>query len=147
MASQINPTVLFVMRLIVGGVFLITGALKVRDPEAFSISIQAYRLVSFGVAAAVATYLPWLEIVVGAAVLAGWKVAGAAASVAALSAVFMAAIGSAWVRGLDIACGCFGGAGSGAASYPWHILGNAALFVMALILVRRGAPGGDSGAG
>lgn len=146
MAKPIQPLILFAMRMIVGGVFLIAGALKLKDPEAFSISIQAYRLVPFGVAAALATYLPWVELVVGGALLAGWRMAGAAASVALMSIVFMGAIGSAWARGLDIACGCLGDAGGGAVSYPWHILGNLCLLAMALILVCRGGRRIDSGA-
>jgi len=146
MAKPIQPLILFAMRMIVGGVFLIAGALKLKDPEVFSISVQAYRLVPFGVAAALATYLPWLEVVAGGALLAGWRMAGAAASIALMSVVFMGAIGSAWVRGLDIACGCLGDTVGGAVSYPWHILWNLALLAMALMLVRGGGRRVDSGA-
>ena len=36
------------------------------------------------------------------------SVLGAAAALLGMSVMFLAAIGSAWWRGLDIACGCFG---------------------------------------
>ena len=53
-------------------------------------------------------YLPWLEIAAGAALLGKrWRL-GALLIVAGLLLVFMGALGSAWWRGVDVSCGCFG---------------------------------------
>lgn len=130
-------TVVFVIRLALGAVMLVAGVMKVLDPEAFSVSVQGYRLVPFVVAAAIATYLPWVEVVVGIALIAGCQVRGAAASVGLMSVVFLVAIGSAWVRGLDIACGCFGSEASGPVAYPWHMLGNVVMLAASVILMLR----------
>ena len=55
-----------------------------------------------------ALLLPWWELGAGLALLLpGWRRAGAAI-VFVLTCVFIGAIISAMVRGLDISCGCFG---------------------------------------
>lgn len=60
------------------------------------------------VAAGLALYLPWLELVAAAALFwPGFRASGAAI-LTGLSAVFAVALGSALMRGLDISCGCFG---------------------------------------
>ena len=53
--------------------------------------------------------------------------------------VFIAAVGSAWARGLQIDCGCFGNGGqvaAGETSYPAEILRDVALLLVALALAR-----------
>jgi len=50
-----------------------------------------------------------------------------------------AGVGSAWARGLQIDCGCFGGGGAVAAAdtaYPAEILRDSALLLVALALAR-----------
>jgi putative oxidoreductase len=56
----------------------------------------------------IATYLPWLEIFTGLALCLRRLYAGGIAIAGVLSLAFLGAIGSAWWRGLDITCGCFG---------------------------------------
>ena len=65
--------------------------------------------------------------------------------VAALSAVlflaFIVGIASAWARGLQIDCGCFGGGGFRAdatAQYPWEIARDVGLLLMSAYLVWQG---------
>ena len=60
---------------------------------------------------AAAFYLPYLEILCGACLLLRRWQAGALALLGGLMLVFIAALASAWGRGLDIACGCFGADG------------------------------------
>ena len=55
-----------------------------------------------------------------------------------LFVVFIVGIASAWARGLEIDCGCFGngGAAPGAASdYPWEIARDVALLAASIFLV------------
>jgi hypothetical protein len=61
---------------------------------------------------------------------------------AVLAAVFLVAVGSAWARGLQIDCGCFGGGGqvaAGRTAYPAEVARDAGLLVVALALARRPA--------
>ena len=103
-------------RVGVAAVCLAAGGLKARDPAAFAAAIDHYRLLPYPAAAALALYLPWLEIVCGAAVLwSRWRL-GALNLLLALCAVFSGALASAWGRQLDIACGCFGAGPAGRAA-------------------------------
>ncbi|RYI99711.1 MAG: DoxX family membrane protein, partial [Actinomycetales bacterium] len=58
-------------RLIVGGVWLYAGALKVGDPESSVTAVRAYQLLPTGLADSVGRVLPMLEIVIGACLVLG----------------------------------------------------------------------------
>ncbi len=108
--------VIAVVRVAVAGIFLTAGVMKIWDfaharsatPD-FTIAIQHYELLpSPDLAVLFAVYLPWLEVTAALALFIRRLALGAAAALLAMSALFLAAIGSAWWRGLDISCGCFG---------------------------------------
>ena len=128
-----------VARLLVGGVFVVAGALKLPDPAAAVRAVRAYRLLPEAVAGPVAFGLPVVEIAVGLALLAGVFVRTAALASAVLLVLFLVGVGSAWARGLRIDCGCFGGGGVAAAdtAYPTEVLRDAALLLAALALALR----------
>lgn len=98
----------FFLRLLAGGLFVYAGFLKVMNPGQFAADIDHYRLLPHSLIAPLASYLPWLEIVSGAAVMLGPGRRGGLALLLGMSLVFAAAIGSAWARHLDISCGCLG---------------------------------------
>ena len=54
-----------------------------------------------------AVVLPWVELLCGLLLLAGFWSQTALLSVTGLLVMFVIATGQAWVRGLDISCGCF----------------------------------------
>jgi uncharacterized membrane protein YphA (DoxX/SURF4 family) len=126
-------------RILLGGVFLVAGVLKVPDPAAAVRAVRAYRLLAEPLVAPVAFGLPVIEIAVGLALLAGVFVRTAAIAGAVLLVVFIAAVGSAWARGLQIDCGCFGNGGqvaAGETSYPLEVLRDVGLLLIALALAR-----------
>jgi uncharacterized membrane protein YphA (DoxX/SURF4 family) len=103
---------LIAARLVLAAVFVVAGALKLRDPAGLASDITNYQLIP-ALAPLLAAVLPAVEIVVGVALLAlgaPWRRA-AALCAAALMVMFTAAAGTALARGLDVACGCFGSAG------------------------------------
>jgi len=129
-------------RLLLGGVFVVAGALKVPDPAAAVRAVRAYRLLPELLVGPVAFGLPVLEIAVGLALLLGALVRTAAIASAVLLVVFLVAVGSAWARGLQIDCGCFGNGGTVAAgetAYPQEVLRDAGLLGLALLLAWRPA--------
>ncbi|MEM8784149.1 MAG: MauE/DoxX family redox-associated membrane protein [Planctomycetota bacterium] len=93
---------------VVAVVFVVAGSGKAIDPAGFAEAIERYALLPGGWVPWVAFYLPWLEIVAGLALV--WtRTRGAAAwLIAGMLVVMTGALGSAWWRGLDITCGCFG---------------------------------------
>lgn len=90
------------------GIFLAAAFPKIMDPSGFAADISHYALVPDAVVNVMAVVLPWVEAVMGLALLSGFAAEGAGLLAGVLLAVFLAALGQAWARGLDIECGCFG---------------------------------------
>jgi uncharacterized membrane protein YphA (DoxX/SURF4 family) len=103
-----HPLLSIAFRLILGAVFVYAGVQKVFVPDEFSISVQNYMLLPVTLTNLVAIILPWLEIYCGVFLLAGIFVQGSALLVSLMNIVFIFALLSAIIRGLDINCGCFG---------------------------------------
>lgn len=123
----------FIAQLLFGALFLWSGLLKVLDPLSFADAVRNFRIVGDPYAVLFAMWIPWVEIVAGVAVMFdGWKRAGATILVGAVFAFTIAVI-SAWVRGLDIACGCFGE--DGAVNYPVKVLQNSLLIGWGILLL------------
>lgn len=124
------------VRLLLGGVFLYAGAVKIIDPVAFAGDIAAYRLLPYFGNYLAAAVIPWLEALCGLLLITGWRARAAASLILALTLVFMATLASTIVRGLDIDCGCF--RHGGAKTSAWAALArDALLLAAALILLRK----------
>jgi putative oxidoreductase len=95
-------------RLILGGVFLYAGTVKIIDPGAFAGDIANYRLLPHELINLLAITLPWIEVVAGALLVFGRWPKASALILTLLMVVFLIAIAQALARGLDIRCGCFG---------------------------------------
>ncbi len=97
-----------ILRLVVGGVFVVAGMLKVLQPATFAADIGNYRLLPHEAINLLAITLPWIEVGAGVLLALGvWKRASAAV-ITVMLIVFLVAIGQALARGLDVRCGCFG---------------------------------------
>lgn len=125
-------------RLVVGGVFIWASLDKLAHPDAFATSIHHYRMVPYALLHPMALLLPMVELVLGGALVLGVARRGASFLAALLLVVFMIAIASALVRGLDISCGCFNtDAGHGVGvSLLWRDLGLLLLCLPPLLLER-----------
>jgi hypothetical protein len=103
---------LWLLRLAVGGVLIVAGALKLQHPDAFATEIANYQLWPT-LAPYLAAALPAAAILIGVAVLAapaGWRRSAALAALV-LFAMFLVAVSAAYFRGINIECGCFGTGG------------------------------------
>jgi uncharacterized membrane protein YphA (DoxX/SURF4 family) len=121
-------------RLLLGGVMLVAGALKVTDPETAAQAVRAYELLPDSLVQPVGWGLPFLEIAIGLLLIVGFGVRASAAAAGVFLVVFIAAVSSAWARGLSIDCGCFGGGGAvapGQTKYLQEILRDVGLLVLA----------------
>jgi uncharacterized membrane protein YphA (DoxX/SURF4 family) len=128
-------------RLLLGGVFLVAGLLKLPDPAANVRAVRAYQLLPEALVPVVGHGLPILEILLGGCLILGLVTRVAAVVSVVLLAAFVVGIGSAWARGLSIECGCFGGgagpSANAAAAYPWEIVRDVGLLLAAGWLVWR----------
>ncbi len=98
----------WILRLALAAIFIGAAIAKIADPAKFHAAILTYRMLPEALVPAVALWLPWLELCTGLALLSPRHHRAALWLVVALNVVFLAAIGQAAVRGLDIVCGCFG---------------------------------------
>lgn len=118
------------LRLLMGVAFAYAGAAKAIDPQHFADSIATFQLLPRSMISIVALVLPFLEIVVGTALIIGWQLRLIAPLVFAMIAVFSLAILSAIARGIQVECGCFG-EGTPAPWSNWYALGRNALLASA----------------
>jgi putative oxidoreductase len=123
------------LRIVLGGLFIYSGGIKLLDPGAFQIDIANFDLIPIGISGVVAVGLPWLELVCGLALLTNRLLQGGALLLGLLMAVFILFVASAWTRGLDVACGCFG-ASDATPDYPLWI-GRNLLILGGLAAVAR----------
>jgi uncharacterized membrane protein YphA (DoxX/SURF4 family) len=106
-----QPWLTFFFRLILGGVLLVAGALKVTDPYSSATSVRAYQILPIDLANFLGFVLPFAEVAIGIFLIVGiWVRLGAIAG-GALMVMFIIAIGQAWARGISLDCGCFGKGG------------------------------------
>lgn len=102
------------------GLFIYAGVLKVLRPDELLTDILSYQLVSYAVAWVSAFLLPGVELAAAGGLLFRSFRREAAWLVILMMGVFIVALASAWARGLDISCGCFGKSEM-EANYPWLI--------------------------
>jgi uncharacterized membrane protein YphA (DoxX/SURF4 family) len=129
-----------VARLVVGGVWIVAGLLKLPDPAGSVRAVRAYELLPEAVVPTVGHLLPVVEVTLGVLILLGLLTRVAAAVSALLLVAFIVGISAAWARGLQIDCGCFGKGGFRADAtdaYPWDIARDAGLLLLSLWLVVR----------
>lgn len=121
-------------RLLIAGVLVWAGASKALDPAQFAESLNGFRLAPWPAVAALALYVPWLELASALSLwVPRWRV-GALLVATVLFVVFTAVWAITWARGIDVSCGCFGGAGRTSAS--WALLRAAALACIAGLALR-----------
>ncbi|PYJ51305.1 MAG: hypothetical protein DME87_03835 [Verrucomicrobia bacterium] len=124
-----------IVDVIVGGIFIFAGLTKIFDldrliadvrhirlgnflldlqhlqfasPMGFANDIDNYKILPWTIGVGLASYLPWLEIFCGLALILRRLYLGGLSILTALISVFIVAAIAAKVRGLDITCGCFG---------------------------------------
>jgi uncharacterized membrane protein YphA (DoxX/SURF4 family) len=106
-----QPWLTLIARLILGGVLLAAGGLKIGNLQKSAMSVRAYELLPVGLANFFGYVLPWIEIGMGLLLIAGVAVSIVGLLGALTMFAFVVAIAQAWARGLSIDCGCFGGGG------------------------------------
>lgn len=98
----------FLARLMCGGVLVWAGLPKIVSPHLFLEEIYAYELVGPLTGLSIAIVLPWMELVVGVAVILGAFGRSALLLLEMLMIVFIAAQASVLYRGMEVGCACFG---------------------------------------
>jgi len=141
---MVGKIIVLLLRLAVAGVFLYAGVMKIWDfkhgqsatPD-FTVAIQHFEILpNPDLAVMLAVYLPWLEVISALALFVRRLALGAATAIAGMTAVFLVALASAWHRGLDISCGCFG-KDEVSTNYPTLLVRDGLLLAAVVVLVWR----------
>jgi len=94
-------------RLLMGGIFIYTGYIKVENPLQFAAILYGYQLFPESLIMPMSTYFPWVEIALGVAFIIGWKMRYVALAGCVLLGMFSAVLAITYFRGIDANCGCF----------------------------------------
>ncbi len=96
-------------RLALAAIFIYSAYAKLKDPwYVFAGSIDSYRLLPPSATIWIAKTLPWFELFLGVLLVIGVKVRWLAIVCGALLAAFWLSMLRAYLKGMDIDCGCFG---------------------------------------
>jgi putative oxidoreductase len=131
--------ILLIIRCLLFAIFAYAGMVKTMDVSSFYHDIRLYHLLPDEAAWYWAHYLPWLEMAAGAGLMIKCTRASSCLIISLLLLVFMGAAVSAWLRGFNIECGCFGQHLS-PSNYLWILLRDLAMFVGAIYLLKSTLP-------
>jgi uncharacterized membrane protein YphA (DoxX/SURF4 family) len=102
-----NTILIFLVRIFLGGLFIVASLDKITNPDAFAASILNYKIVGSTIAMLVATILPSLELLCGLSLILGLYPRSSALLITLMLVGFTILVLSALLRDLDISCGCF----------------------------------------
>jgi uncharacterized membrane protein YphA (DoxX/SURF4 family) len=128
------------VRVALAGIWLVSGGVKLADRIGTAVAVDAYDVLPTRFVPVVASVLPLFEIALGVLLLVGVGTRVAAVVSAALLVVFLAGLAQAWIRGLSIDCGCFGGGGAvapGETQYGLELVRDLGFLALAGWLIAR----------
>ena len=118
--------VIWIGRLLIGGIFVYAGYAKLTYPNhnlwpwfmlkfsvaanlsTFAFQVESYKVLGAEGSSFVARTLPFVEIVLGLLLLIGWKFRIWAVAVTTILTGFLILVTRAYLLHMDINCGCFG---------------------------------------
>lgn len=102
-----KPSILLISRIILGALFIYAGIDKIIHPLAFAQVIHYYRLTPPDLINLLALIFPWMELVAGLLLIAGYRVKGSSLVINILLVFFIIVLTITAIRGINVACGCF----------------------------------------
>lgn len=96
-----------ILRILLGIIFIYASLDKIVHPKAFATAIHNYQILPDDLVNLAALILPWLELVIGALMLANRWVPGALMWINLLMIIFAGSLIFNLLRGVNVYCGCF----------------------------------------
>ena len=124
-------------RIILGGIFVYASVDKILHPAVFAEAVYNYQILPDSLVNLTAIFLPWLELILGACLIAGIWMPGAALIANMLLLAFTGALLFNLARGLDIHCGCFTADAGAEASNAWHIIRDILFLGIGILVFYR----------
>ena len=98
----------WVISIILGGLFILAGIIKIVSPSEFESSLHVYKIIPTWSIWWIATILPWFEMILGAGIVFPKYRVSSSYGIIGLNIAFMLVLIIVWVKGIQISCGCFG---------------------------------------
>lgn len=124
------------LRLVLGGIFLYSGILKLDAPAQFADSIASFEVLPTFLIIPFALSLPPLEILLGAMLISNWHIREAILITFLLYALFLTALIQAFARGLTVDCGCFGSSPSFTINIWLALARNTILLISTIVVLK-----------
>ncbi len=105
--SPLMPYITFLLRVLLGGLFIWSGVSKLQHMFLFQAAVGAYGILPASFVPVVAKALPWLEVMAGFYLIIGLFTRFASGLMAVMLTVFIVAISRALLNGQEIDCGCY----------------------------------------
>jgi len=99
--------ILLVLRLGFGGILIAASIDKIQHPYPFAEIVENYRVLGEGLSRWIAVWIPYLEAITGCFLILGIWLETTVIMNAVLMSLFWILVTQAFIRGLDIRCGCF----------------------------------------
>jgi uncharacterized membrane protein YphA (DoxX/SURF4 family) len=131
------PIAVTVLRVALGLLLIVTGALKIGHAPDLAAAIAGFRLLPPEIVEPMALILPWLEVFLGCYLVAGLFTRVVGWITVLQFVVYAGVIASAVLRNIPANCGCFGPGDTAVADWP-HVAFDLALAVLALVIALRG---------
>ena len=96
-----------ILHLLLGGIFVYASIGKILYPHAFMTAIRNYRILPEFLVSITAFVLPWMELLFGILLILNIYPRLSATILSLMLIVFIGAISSTLIRGINIECGCF----------------------------------------
>jgi uncharacterized membrane protein YphA (DoxX/SURF4 family) len=104
-----RKTLLLIGRVLLGAVFIYAAYTKLRQSHfLFAMAIMSYKLLPEWGALLLSRVLPWVELMLGLALLSGVLLRYTALTASGLLSVFFSLMTRSYLAGQQISCGCFG---------------------------------------
>jgi uncharacterized membrane protein YphA (DoxX/SURF4 family) len=131
-----------VLRVVLGGLFLLAGYNKLAEPRDFAFAIKGFDLgLPTDFLTIVAFIVPWLEVIAGGLLVLGLFARGAAMLFVAMLSAFTIGLLSVIVRDKNVDCSCFGQLKlfCGEGNIGWcHVIRNGVMLLTAAYLMWKG---------
>ncbi|MEW6078181.1 MAG: cation diffusion facilitator family transporter [Thermodesulfobacteriota bacterium] len=132
--SPVEKIMFVVLRLFLGGVFLYASYDKIIHPQAFAQAVCDYQILPDVLISPAALILPWVELLIGLCLVAGFWLPGAVGISTGLMTIFIAALAFNLARGLNIHCGCFSTEATEGPADLWTIARDVSFLIVSLVL-------------
>lgn len=120
----------FWARLALGAIFIAASIDKIHHPAAFAQMLFNYHILPASLINPTAILLPWLELILGLLLVAGYWLPGAVTLANILLLTFFGALLANKVRGVDVPCGCFDTNAQAPPATSWYLLRDAGFILL-----------------